>query len=119
MSSERSTDFCPRCGAFTQPRRDRRIGADGSVVWLEGINERNHEHSFVHAELHEENRERRGTVLEQEQRRPGRIPAAKRSQIPVSRGKAAERGPATIVKWIVLAIVGVHLLGGLVPLLLF
>ena len=56
--------FCPNCGAFNQPRALSRIGADGSVVWVEGINRRNHEGSFVHQELHEENRERRGSVLE-------------------------------------------------------
>lgn len=57
-------DFCPKCGAFTQPPRTARIGADGSVVRAEGINERNHANSFVHAELHAENGARRGTFLE-------------------------------------------------------
>lgn len=57
-------DFCPRCGAFTQPPPETRIGMDGRVVRVEGINEKNHRESFVHAEYHDENRERKGSVLE-------------------------------------------------------
>ena len=56
-------DFCPKCGAFTQPPRSSRIGADGAVVRVGGINENNHRNSFVHAELHEEDRKRKGTAL--------------------------------------------------------
>lgn len=51
-------DFCPRCGAFNQPPKASAINADGSVIRLDGINEKNHTGSFVHEELHEENRER-------------------------------------------------------------
>jgi|GEM_PF-5320500 len=58
-------DFCPRCGAFTQPPPKTRIGMNGQVVRVDGINERNHQGSFVHAELHDENRRRKGTALEQ------------------------------------------------------
>ena len=61
--------FCPRCGAFNQPPSASRIGADGSVIWVEGINSRNHEGSFVHKELHEENRERKGTALERDEKK--------------------------------------------------
>ena len=61
--------FCPKCGGFNQPKALSRIGADGSVVWVDGINRRNHEGSFVHQELHEENRERRGSPLEQNMRK--------------------------------------------------
>ena len=57
-------DFCPKCGAFTQPPHQTRIGMDGRVVRVDGINETNHTNSFVHAELHGENRERRGSDLE-------------------------------------------------------
>jgi len=57
--------FCPGCGSFNLPGKSSAIGADGAVIRREGINERNHKGSFVHAELHEENRERRGTLLEQ------------------------------------------------------
>ena len=56
-------DFCPRCGSYTQPARTSRIGADGQVVWVDGLNERNHQGSFVHEEFHEENKERRRSGL--------------------------------------------------------
>ena len=57
-------DFCPKCGAFTQPPHKTRIGMDGRVIRVDGINERNHYNSFLHAELHDENRERKGSMLE-------------------------------------------------------
>jgi hypothetical protein len=44
-------DFCPRCGAFNQPPKASAINADGSVIRLDGINEKNHAGSFVHEEL--------------------------------------------------------------------
>ena len=57
-------DFCPRCGAFTQPPPVTRIGIDGGIIRMEGINEKNHKESFVHAEYHGENRERKGSALD-------------------------------------------------------
>ena len=57
-------DFCPKCGAFTQPPRSTRIGVDGAVVRVDGINEKYHSNSFVHTELHKENRDRKGSLLE-------------------------------------------------------
>ena len=57
-------DFCPKCGAFTQPPRTSRIGVDGSVIRIDGINEATHQNSFVHAELHRENQKRKGSLLE-------------------------------------------------------
>lgn len=57
--------FCPSCGAFNQPPSASRIGPDGSVIRMEGINRQNHEGSFVHKEYHGENRKRKGTALEQ------------------------------------------------------
>jgi len=39
------------------------VSADGSVVRVDGLNEANHQKSFVHAELHRENRMRRFTGL--------------------------------------------------------
>lgn len=56
--------FCPRCGAFNQPQRSLRIGADGSVVRVDGLNEATHANSFVHQELHQEKRERRRIGLD-------------------------------------------------------
>lgn len=65
----------PRCGAFTQPPKSTAIDADGSVIRVEGINEKNHVGSFVHEELHEENRERRRTGLSKGTRRTGQTAA--------------------------------------------
>ena len=76
--------FCPRCGAFNQPQRSLRIGADGSVVRVDGINEANHAGSFVHQELHEEKRERRRIGLDK---------SAQRIQRTVSRPTASRPAP--------------------------
>lgn len=62
-------DFCPRCGAFTQPPKSMGINADGAVIRMDGLNEKNHAGSFVHAELHEENRERKRMGLSKGARR--------------------------------------------------
>ena len=56
-------DFCPRCGAFAFPKGDR-IGADGTVIRVEGISESNHKGSFLHEEYHAENRHRKATGLD-------------------------------------------------------
>ena len=112
-------DFCPQCGAFTQPQRTTRIGSDGNVIRVDGINEENHKNSFVHAELHEENRERRRTPLERDVRHTA---DRQRSVMQIPSEKSREHGkqsPTAIIKWIVLAIVGLNLLTGLIPLLLF
>lgn len=112
-------DFCPQCGAFTQPQRLSRIGADGSVVRVDGINERNHQNSFVHAEWHEENQERKGTSLERDVRRKA-VKQCPAMHMPSGKsGDREQRSPTEIIKWIVLAIIGLNLLSGLVPLLLF
>ena len=56
--------FCPRCGAFNQPPKSALINAAGEVVRVDGISEAGHANSFVHEELHEENRERRRSGLD-------------------------------------------------------
>lgn len=58
--------FCPGCGAFNTPARASRIAADGSVIWVDGLNERNHRNSFVHEELHREERKRRWMNLDRD-----------------------------------------------------
>lgn len=62
-------DFCPGCGAFTQPARNIQVGADGSVIRVDGLNEQGHKGSFVHRELHAEDRVRRAVGLEQTRQR--------------------------------------------------
>lgn len=63
-------DFCPKCGAFNQPTRTMRISSDGTVVRSDGLNENNHAGSFVHEELHEENKARKRTGLDKDLIRP-------------------------------------------------
>lgn len=74
--------FCPNCGAFNQPQRSTRIGADGSVVRVDGINEVNHTNSFVHRELHEEKRERRRIGLDKGVQRIQRTTASRAAAAP-------------------------------------
>ena len=78
--------FCPRCGAFNQPPRARRIDANGNIVYQDGINEKAHAGSFVHQEYHSENRKRVATPLEQSAPRPT-IHTTKRSAAKVQSGK--------------------------------
>ncbi len=110
-------DFCPKCGAFNQPLRGARIDPDGNVVRVDGLNERGHAGSFVHRELHEEERERRRTGLDQSavRERPG----AARPQ-PVRRPpQRSERTktPFSILIWIVLGIIVLNFFAGILAVL--
>ena len=104
-------DFCPKCGAFNQPDRTSRIGADGSVIRVDGLNEVNHRESFAHAELHEENRERRNSGLSK-----GTQQSAKtiQRQVQTAAKRTAQRNGknnlAQYIKWFILAIIGLNIL---------
>ncbi|MBR3641215.1 MAG: hypothetical protein IKN53_04210 [Oscillibacter sp.] len=74
-------DFCPYCGAYTQPPRETRVDADGTVVRVDGLNESNHAGSFLHAERHQEDRERRRMGLSKSPR------ARAAAQNPAARGQ--------------------------------
>lgn len=107
-------DFCPRCGAFTQPYKTLDIGADGTVIRVEGINEVNHRDSFAHTELHAENRKRRGTDLEAEavSRRSVRQ-AARQNARPHSssaRQREGKKNPAVLIFWIIFAVIVFNML---------
>lgn len=108
-------DFCPKCGAFNQPLRNTRIGADGSVVHVDGINERNHANSFVHAELHEENRERKAAGLSKGIKRTAKAAVSRPVQTAYQkeRGKASGKGALTVIVWIVFLIIVLNILGDL------
>lgn len=97
-------DFCPRCGAFTQPPKSVRVDASGNVVRLDGINEKNHAGSFVHEELHEENRERRRTGLSKGVRRTSPVQTHPAPARPAARTGGSGKGKASPVSWVFLLI---------------
>lgn len=111
-------DFCPRCGAFNQPLRSTRIGTDGTVIRVDGINERNHKNSFVHAELHEENRERKAVGLSKGIKRTAKAAASRPVQAAHQRGsgKSAGKGILTGIAWIIFAVIVLNILGDLILL---
>ena len=107
-------DFCPKCGAFNPPDRSSRIDADGNVVRLDGLNEVNHRESFVHAELHEENKERRASGLSRGVKRSQEKAAARPVRTGQKRKQTTPNSMGSIIKWIILAIIGLNILNGLV-----
>ena len=113
-------DFCPKCGAFNQPAQSWRIDRNGSVVRVDGINEENHRGSFVHRELHAEDRERRRVGLERNAFRTGQ-PARPAEQGTSQRDRKKTKMP--LIGWIILTIIGINvffnLLRGLLTLLLW
>ena len=105
--------FCPGCGAFNQPPRASRISADGAVVRMDGLNERNHVKSFLHGELHTEDRERRRIGLEGAVRR--QIPSTQVRPPATARWGASyqkkdRQNPVSVVVWVVFAIILLNML---------
>lgn len=104
-------DFCPKCGAFNQPGKSARIGADGAVIWSDGLNERNHAGSFVHQELHAENRVRKAVGLSKGVGRRAKAPQ------PLSKGQGSSRkkqkSGAQYIIWIIAAIIAVNILSSI------
>lgn len=117
--------FCPNCGAFNQPQRSLRIGADGSVVRVDGINEANHAGSFVHQELHEEKRERRRIGLDKSVQRIQRTVSRPTASRPAPtagiqsrdcrQSRQQGKNPVGILVWILILI----MLFNLLPRILF
>lgn len=97
-------DFCPRCGAFNQPGKSARIGADGAVIRTEGLNEKNHAGSFVHQEFHAENRVRKAVGLSKGVRRassPARPAAGQRGK---------RKNPLKPLVWAIIIIIALNVL---------
>ena len=83
------------------------------MIRVEGINEKNHAGSFVHEELHEENRERRRTGLSKGTHRTGQTARSARTQ---------EQNRPAVLKWLAWFIVGImvlNVLGGLMDAFLY
>ena len=99
--------FCPRCGAFNLPWNTSTLHIDG-VIRREGINERNHKDSFLHEELHAENRKRKGTPLEQETKTVKTMPETSRRE---------QQKPVSVVRAVIFAIIAFNLLISLLEIL--
>ena len=106
--------FCPNCGAFNQPARSAAIAADGSVIRVDGLNERNHKGSFVHRELHEENRERKAKGLSKGTTRRLIKTTVPNDHTPKQERRTKKGSP---IVWIVLAIIAFNVLANLLGLL--
>ena len=104
-------DFCPRCGAFNPPEKQWTVDNFGNVVRVDGINERNHSGSFVHAEVHREKAIRKIKGLDRGGIKSAAVPqSGKKRAVPSSR-KTGERGKKEAGLWIgaILAAVGLLL----------
>lgn len=118
-------DFCPRCGAFAFPKGDR-IGADGTVVRVEGISESNHKGSFLHEEYHAENRHRKAAGLDRgvdrgrglhwaptpsAGKRAGVSTPASSASRPAAQSRNSAAAPEAEIKKVIGWLVGIFVLG--------
>ncbi len=105
-------DFCPKCGAFNQPGKSSSIGADGTVVRSEGLNEKNHAGSFVHQEFHAENRVRKAVGLSKGVKRQARTP-----QQPLPKRQESwqkrQKNSAQYIIWIIVGIIFINILSSI------
>ena len=97
-------DFCPRCGAYNQPRR-----TSGATVRVDGMNESGHAGSFAHREVHTEKAVRRAVGLDQSRtaKRPSQSPTVNRQQAPAaqSKGQQGKKSNASVLTagiWIII-----------------
>lgn len=97
-------DFCPKCGAFNQPGKSARIGADGAVVRTDGLSEKNHAGSFVHQEFHAENRVRKAVGLSK-----GTRGAASPARPPVKQ-REKKKNPVQTLVWVIVIIIAINVL---------
>lgn len=109
-------DFCPRCGAYNQPPK----AATAAALRKDGINESNHQSSFVHKEVHTEKADRRRTGMDAPKnnrpatpiapRRPGTISTLRGPvsvQTPKQQKSKQSSGNSTwtIVVWIIVLVI--------------
>lgn len=91
--------FCPRCGSFNQPRKGSyTVSANGDIVRADGINEASHSGSFVHAEYHTEERERKRLGLDKDV--PKKEPGKPRHTMTVARKKTNPVGIVFLLFWL-------------------
>lgn len=77
-------EFCPRCGAFNQPVKRWGMDANGNVIRVDGVNEENHDGSFVHSEVHHEKSERRKEGLDWQTSKKRKAPPSRPAPNPYS-----------------------------------
>jgi hypothetical protein len=98
--------FCPRCGAFNQPKRTSQINVRGETKPTDEAEGRRHLNSFVHRELHTESRERRRSGLDRSvprwkpERAGVKLPRSQ-SQGDAQGERAKASAGAALLKWIV------------------
>lgn len=86
-------EFCPRCGCFNQPVKTWGTDANGNIVRVDGVNEKYHDSSFVHSEVHHEKDVRRDKGLDwrgSQRKGPGKVDA--RAPSPQAWRKEQSRG---------------------------
>lgn len=108
-------DFCPTCGAYTQPLRKVRIDSDGTVVRVDGLNEENHEKSFLHRELHQEERQRSRVGLDWENEKK---PLQGRPMSSSMGRQTKEKNPFSILVWIIGGIIALNFFNVLINMVL-
>lgn len=108
-------DFCPKCGAFNQPGKSASIGADGTVVRSDGLNEKNHAGSFVHQEFHAENRVRKAVGLSKGVRRGTKVPQ------PIPKRQESwqkkQKNSFQYIIWVIVAVIFINLLSSILAML--
>lgn len=100
-------DFCPRCGTFNPPQKQWTVDNYGNVVRVDGINERGHAGSFVHAEVHREKAVRKIKGLDRDSLRR-EVPYRQAMKVVSSTRSAVRSGKKGSAWWIgaVIAVLG-------------
>ncbi len=108
-------EFCPRCGAFNQPVKRWGMDANGNVIRVDGVNEQNHDKSFVHDEVHHEKSERRREGLDWQTGKKRRSAPARPSANPYSSQEMRGRNQlATVSQLVAIAVAAIIFLFALI-----
>ena len=98
----------PACACYVALTFDDGPRQGTTCRLLDGLNESNHRGSFVHSELHEENKERRASGLSKGTKRSSRKtaqPALRQRQ-----KQAGSQSIGAVIKWVIFAIIGLNIL---------
>lgn len=109
-------DFCPKCGAFNQPQHRWREDSYGNVVRVDGVNEANHQESFVHQEVHREKAQRRQVGLDW--RASSRPAVGRPSPARPAAGRQTRQKNAGMARAIAIVVGAIILVNFIIPLLM-